>query len=121
MLETLLDFVQEQLTPEAQADLEQRHADYLAALAERAEPELSGPDRVAWFGRLSADYDNIRAALTWCEERRDDTGAGLRLAGALGSYWLTRNRPEGARWLRQALACMGGSDSVRAKALARAA
>ena len=60
------------------AEIQQRHATFFQALAERAEPQLTGADQVAWFETLEAEHDNIRAALTWCLQ--NDSEAGLRLA-----------------------------------------
>jgi tetratricopeptide (TPR) repeat protein len=75
------------------------------AVAERALPELTGPDQLAWHARLEDELENLRAARDWC--RRDPGGAepGLRLAAALGRYWQVRApRSEGRLWLAQALA-----------------
>jgi tetratricopeptide (TPR) repeat protein len=73
----------------------------LLALAEREEGDL-----VARLGRLEAERDNLRAALTWCREDPAGSETGLRLAGAVvfarsesGELW-----GEGVIWLRDALA-----------------
>ena len=46
-------------------EIKRAHAEYFLALAEEAEPELSGPDEASWFRRLEAEHDNVRAALSW--------------------------------------------------------
>jgi tetratricopeptide (TPR) repeat protein len=84
MLETLREYGQEQLSPEDWADLERRHAAYYLALAERAKPELMGPQQVTWFARLEAELDNFRAVTDWSMEAREPE-IGLGLAGAL--WW----------------------------------
>lgn len=67
------------------------------------------------------ELDNLRAALAWSLEA--DRGLGLRLAGALGYYWLIQSHfSEGRRWLRLLLgdrASLGrGPDVARALAWA---
>src|SRR4029450_172599 len=62
--------------------LRDRHLAYFVALAERAEPELRGPDQAAWLRRLTAEQADIRAALAWAQEADRDQSM-LRLAAAL--------------------------------------
>jgi predicted ATPase len=74
-----------------------RHADYYVALAkgERLLDARCDPESLAL---LAAEYENIRAALTWALEAADgpdvaDSEAiwiGLRLAGALWFWWEVR-------------------------------
>jgi hypothetical protein len=73
------------------------------ALAEEAEPELTGPQQATWLDRLEVEHDNIRASLQWCLE----SGAiqrVLRIAGALWRFWSTRGYVgEGLRVLDAAI------------------
>jgi predicted ATPase len=66
-----------------------RHAGYFTALAERADPELRGPDQHEWLTRLDAETANLRSALVH--------GGGPRLAVALAWYWFLRGRLTEAR------------------------
>jgi predicted ATPase len=97
----------------------ERHARYYLDLAERAEPALWGTKEGAWFRRLEAEHENIRAALRWAAERGDGEFS-LRLAGALGDFWAWRGYlREGRRWLEEARA--QGAEApplLRARALA---
>jgi hypothetical protein len=115
LLETVREYALEQLQRSGeQPAVQRRHARHYLALAEAAEP-LRTPDRFTWLRRLDADDDNLRAALAWSREGDAPDGLvlGLRLAGALGWYWLLRGRlREGRAWLedllRRAPAAEGG-------------
>ena len=89
-----------------------RHARYYLALAEKAQPVLLGPEEDAWYGRLEAEHENIRAALRWAAERGDGEFS-LRLAGALADFWGGRNYlREGRRWLEDARALGSETSSL---------
>ena len=76
-----------------------RHAAYYAAMAERAEPELTGREQHLWLNRLAADYDNFRSALDLATGADDDELA-LRLAAGLAIFWFLRGLfLEGLAWL----------------------
>src|SRR3712207_2332392 len=82
MLETIHEYARERLEASSEAeDVRRLHAEYFLALAEAAEPELSGADQLACLERLEAEHDNFRAALSWSLEKAPETA--LRLAGAL--------------------------------------
>ncbi|MFC4018101.1 BTAD domain-containing putative transcriptional regulator [Micromonospora sp. GCM10011542] len=66
-----------------------RHAAYYTELAERADPQLRGPDQKRWLALLDAETANLRSALVH--------GGGLRLAMALSWYWYLRGRLTEAR------------------------
>ena len=86
------------------APMRERHRAWYLALAERAMPELTRADQHVWYRRLAADYDNLRLALDSC--RADPAGAEveLRLAAALGRYWIIHGpASEGQVWLEDAL------------------
>ncbi len=52
---------------------------------------------------MEAENDNLRAALRWCLDTRN-AELGLRLAGALGFFWMARNHNmEGRDWLASIL------------------
>ncbi len=96
-----------------------RHLDYSIRLAEQAWRELrDGQDQGVWLERLEREHDNMRAALEWCKVRRE-AESGLRLAGALGQFWVSRGYwAEGRAWLESELAAGAGvAPLVRARAL----
>lgn len=129
LLETLRQYGRESLQTRGESTrAQQQHAMYFLTLAERAEPELSGPAQLRWFDQLEREHDNLRAALTWWLERaehgeRDEASpaaaAGLRLAGALFWFWFVHDHhPEALDWLERALVQGTAADAaMRAKAL----
>jgi len=121
MLETIHEYARERLEASGEAEETSRlHAEYFLALAEAAEPELSGADQPACLERLEAEHDNMRAALTWSLEKEPETA--LRLAVALARFWEMRARfLEGSRWLEAALRQSDRADfGTRAKLLSQA-
>jgi non-specific serine/threonine protein kinase len=111
MLETIREYVLELLREGGrEAGLRRRHADYLVELAERAEPELQGPEQATWLQRLAIEHDNLRAALAWEAEAGDEAKL-LRLASALWRFWFIRGHlTEGRRWLMRAVEHRDGAD-----------
>ena len=121
MLETIREFAAERLAarPRAARDLRQRHARHYLALAEAAEPNLSGADQDAWLTTLEIEVDNLRAALTEAAERPDDEILE-RLAVALTPYWLERSQwSECRHWLVAAARSPVRSRPGRARLLNR--
>ena len=105
MLETLREFGLEQLAIHGEADeVGRRHAQYYVALAQAGGADLAAAVPGEWLARLEAERANLRAALTWLRDR-EETGAGLRLAAALGGFWRLRSAStEGRAWLETFLA-----------------
>ena len=97
MLETIRQFAAEMLaTREEAVAVADRHAAAMLALAERAAPELTGPDQRTWLERLEPDHDNMRAALDWAIARPDPV-LGVRLSYALWRFWQQRGYLNEAR------------------------
>jgi tetratricopeptide (TPR) repeat protein len=107
MLETIREYASEHLTSEGEADVvSRRHADFFIALAERAEPNLTGPEQIQWLDRLAADHDNLRAALNWARAT-GDAERGARLCAGLWRYWLARGHSgEGRGWTQRFLSLL---------------
>ena len=119
MLETIREFGLDALTESGEAtEIRTRHAAWFLRLAEEAEQALRGPDQITWLNRLDAERENLRAAFSWALDR-NDADTALRLANALGSFWMVRGTvSEGRAWLERALARTESvSGSLRARAL----
>jgi predicted ATPase/class 3 adenylate cyclase len=92
--------------------LRRRHAAHYAALVERAEPELIGSDPQQAVDALSADYDNIRAAIEWCLHEGAG-GEALRIASRLGMFWFLRSMyGEGIGLLERAIEANDSNDQA---------
>ncbi len=130
MLETIREYALEELFARGEFETtQQAHAAYFLSLAEQAEAELEGPRHVRWLERLEREYDNLRAALRWGlseaagEEGEPRRELALRLAGALGEFWIMHGHlSEGRIFLEQAVAASPQAASrLRAKVLSVAA
>ncbi len=110
MLETIREYGQDLAARSGEeATVRRRHAAWCLALAERAGPELSGPDQGIWVERLETELGNIRAALGWLREQGETTLA-LRLATALGWFWMMPGRFQEGSDLFAALIALPGAD-----------
>ena len=65
------------------------HARFYLSLAERAEPELTGPGEKRWLERLEAERANLSSAIKWSLSH-GQSAVALRLAGALVLFWRVR-------------------------------
>lgn len=97
MLDTIGLFCAERL---AEAGEEQAvraaHARYFLDLARNADPHLRRAEQLEWLALLSADHDNLMAAL--CRTVREDRETALRLVAALAAYgWLSGRHGEVGR------------------------
>jgi tetratricopeptide (TPR) repeat protein len=87
-------------------------------LAETAWPHLVRKEQLAWFARLEADLDNLRASLRWFLEQGSAL-EGLRLCGSLVAVWVLRGRAtEGRAWFAGLLALPAGQAATSERALA---
>ncbi len=90
MLETIREFGWEQLAASGEEmDARDTQAMWYLALAERAEPELSGPHQSEWYDRLDSELSNLHAAFAHLRGR-GKFDAALRLAK--GAEWFLTSR-----------------------------
>ena len=104
MLETTRQYAFEKLTESGNdQNAYSNHFRFFLQLAEEAENQLIGPDQAKWLNQLEREHDNFRAALDWSIKMRKDDEA-LRMAGALGLFWLKHSHfSEGRRWFEKVL------------------
>ncbi|WP_328808526.1 AfsR/SARP family transcriptional regulator [Nonomuraea montanisoli] len=115
MLETIREYTLERLREAGELERVRRaHADWFAALAETADPELRRAGQAVWLRRLAHERANVDSAV------RDalaagDSGVAVRLVAAMGWCWflewaLGGHKAEGARLAADVLAMPGVPD-----------
>ncbi len=117
-LETVRQYALERLLEAGESEaVRDRHIGFYCALAERAEPHLRGRDQGDWLRRLSAEHENVLAALAWREPPEGEPELAMRLGGAAWRYWLVAGHYGlGRRLLGELLKIEGvGTPEMRAK------
>ncbi|HKE30541.1 MAG TPA: adenylate/guanylate cyclase domain-containing protein, partial [Candidatus Angelobacter sp.] len=102
-LETIRQYSREKFFESDEVEMIRgRHLDYFVRFAELAEENLQGRDQLLWGNRMSAEQDNLRAALEWGMGRNPHSA--LRIAGAANLFWTAGGySAEGFRWTQKAL------------------
>jgi len=118
MLSVIREYAAERLDAAGKrAAVEAAHADAYLGVAETAATHLLGTERKRWLDLLTADHENLRAALTHLAmpSRTDDA---LRLVSAMWRFWQIKGHTYEARQrIDMVVALPGGSPRFRAKAL----
>lgn len=96
LLEVVRQYAADRLDGLAADTARARHAAWCVALAERAEPELSGESQATWLSELETEHDNMRAALAYFADAGEHEQA-LRLTVLLSRFWYVRGHLAEAR------------------------
>ncbi|HET7815320.1 MAG TPA: adenylate/guanylate cyclase domain-containing protein [Candidatus Baltobacteraceae bacterium] len=100
MLESTREFALERLDEAGARDaVAQRHAQYYAAFAQRADEAWADVPAPSWLAPVLTEIDNFRAALSWCVSQRHDVALGLAVFGRLEAFWWDAQPAEGRRWM----------------------
>jgi predicted ATPase/serine/threonine protein kinase len=118
-LEPVRQFAAERLASSGEeAEMRSRFVAFEASLAERAEPQLLGPEQAVWLDRIGAEHENLLAAVE-AGGGADETEAALRIAGSLWRFWHIRGHLRtGASAVRRALSLPGASHPTLSRARA---
>jgi len=102
-LETIRQYSREKFFETDEVErVRDRHLDFFVRFAEIVDEKLKGRDQVLWQRRMSAEQDNLRAALEWGLSR--DPDSALRIVGAANLFWTAGGySAEGFRWTQKAL------------------
>lgn len=102
-LETIRQYSREKFfeTDEVET-IRDQHLNYFIQFAELADEHLKGRDQLLWQKRMSAEQDNLRAALEWGITRHPYSA--LRIVGAANLFWTAAGfSAEAFRWTQKAL------------------
>jgi predicted ATPase/class 3 adenylate cyclase len=115
LLETIRQYAREKLNDSGEGEtVRQEHSQWFLKLAEKAKPELLGPNQKIWFERLDREKDNSRSALSWLVE--NNVEAAVQLASGLFWFWHTYCYwSEGREWYDRLL--KSGTDAQGQKSL----
>jgi predicted ATPase/class 3 adenylate cyclase len=118
LLETVRQYAREKLSETGEGMVvRDLHLQYFLGLAERAEPELVGPQVLEWLNKLEIELDNIRTALEWSLKQNPEVG--MRLVNALLWFWDEGGHfRDGYDWLTELLNHPGARSHTRDRARA---
>ncbi|MFL5653763.1 MAG: NB-ARC domain-containing protein, partial [Ktedonobacteraceae bacterium] len=114
LLETIREYGLECLKASGEMErVRAAHGEHYLRLAEEAEQHLSGREQACWLARLEREHGNLRAGLQWFLDQTEQGASremALRLATALGEFWLIRGHGSYGRLaLERALANSAGA------------
>ncbi len=118
MLESVRHYYWEQLEAGGELErLQRERRDYCLSLAERPEAERYDEARSEWVSRIASEYDNLQAALDFCEQDAGSLQIGLRIAAGLHRFWTARGHlSEGHRRCASLLGRPGADAPTEARA-----
>ena len=111
MLETIHGFARAELQASGElAEMQHRHAQYFADVAERAEAELRGSEQTEWMARLEQERPNFEAALEWSLGGNSSL-PGLRIVAGLRDFWFYQGHYRVmSQWADPAMALLPDDD-----------
>lgn len=111
MLETIREYGLERLAEAGESEAVRRTLiAHLIDLARAAEPHLRRAEQLGWLRRLSAEHDNLHAAVRDAIEAGDRVNAATLVANLGWYWWLNGHRTEGARLCSEVIALPGPAD-----------
>lgn len=101
LLESTRAFALEKLAEEGDRDrLTRRHAEFFRKLAVQTDTVHRAEPAEAWLSRDEPEIDNLRSALIWSLQQRNDIPTGAAIASAIVRLWQASGlAAEARRWL----------------------
>jgi non-specific serine/threonine protein kinase len=117
LLELLREFATEKLVESGEfVAARKAHLTAYIGLAERAAPQLTGPEQQIWSAALKDDHENLREALSQLDPGTEGEKA-LRLGASLWRFWIMQGHlREGHTRLESVLALPGARAPSEARA-----
>jgi predicted ATPase/DNA-binding SARP family transcriptional activator len=108
LLETIAAYALERLTEEqAETIARERLLSRALTIARDGQRAFQTQPRAAWRPTYTAEFESVRAALTWAFATPDALLRGIELAVEMDVIWWDASRtPEGSRWVERALAML---------------
>lgn len=98
MLQTIGDYAQERLLTRGEASaIRERHAHYFAHLASIAAWKIFSSESEEWMDLLKAEYHNLRTALDWFQDNRQEINVGWQMMIDINWFWYRRDYLNEAR------------------------
>jgi predicted ATPase len=118
LLETVRDYALERLAANGEREqIARRHAEYYAALAQRADASIGAVPILHSVLPLRAELENLRTALSWALGEGGDSRLGSRLAASVGlAFSRLMLYVEAERWCERALAALGNDPDPECEA-----
>ncbi|OLF18063.1 BTAD domain-containing putative transcriptional regulator [Actinophytocola xanthii] len=105
LLETIKAYSLERLAEAGERERTRRaHTAFFGRLVEAAEPHLWRAEQLVWIARLTADHDNLNAALRAAVAAGDSETALRFLGHVAGYWWLAGHKVEGGELAGEVLA-----------------
>jgi predicted ATPase/DNA-binding CsgD family transcriptional regulator len=122
LLETIRVYARQRLSElDDPARVRDRHLEFHVGLAERAQAGLTGGQPEPWVARLTADLDDLRAAMDWAAES-EDLRSLVDLTEPIVRFWFERGLSrEVHRRLHDAAEVTDAPDHERVRGLIAAA
>ncbi len=122
LLETIRVYARRRLSElDGPARVRDRHLAFHVGLAGRAQAGLTGGQPEPWVARLSADLDDLRAAMDWAAESADLRGM-VGITEPIVRFWFEHGlSAEVHRRLHEAADAPGAGDDERVRGLTTAA
>ena len=111
MLETIREYGMERLAERGELGAARaRHADHFAALLEEASPHLTTANQLPWFATLSAERENVMAAMRQRCDTGDADGACMMVVQFSLYAMMLGDHGDVPALIEEALAVPGGTD-----------
>jgi len=101
-LETIRQYAMEKLLESGEAvDARDRHLDCMLRIAVQTEERIFGSETQEWLDQMEMEHDNLRTAFEWASSNHPTIV--LKLAYAIGGFWMVRDHISEARSWCQAI------------------